>query len=82
MAIVIPAYKLEELLNCNELRAQREADLKEETKPKPGAKLDLADKPKQFTLPKKGEPIEMPIPSRKQFENDLAKATRRKKPSE
>lgn len=47
MAVVIPAWKLAELLNCEELKAMREKDRREMRKKDQGnAVLDSAEKPK------------------------------------
>jgi hypothetical protein len=38
----------------------------------------MAEKPKQRTRPKKGKPIEIPVPKRKQFEDLLKRAALRR----
>jgi hypothetical protein len=78
MAIVIPSYKLQELLDCDELKEQRAKDMEQENRKRPRGKLYLAGRPKQSTTPIEGEPIEIPIPTRNQFFDDLAKATRKR----
>jgi hypothetical protein len=79
MAVVIPAWKLAELLNCEELKAMREHDRREmRKKNQHNAILDSAEKPTTQRT-REGEPI--PVPSKRQFEDDLTKATRKRKPS-
>jgi hypothetical protein len=77
MAVVIPAWKLAELLDCEELKAMRDNDRREmQKKDRENAVLDSADKPKSQRT-REGEQV--PIPSKRQFEDDLAKATQKRK---
>jgi len=72
MAIVIPAYKLQELLDCDELRAQRADDLKNQPKQPPVGKLDVAKNRKTRDVP-------IPPIKRGKFFDALGKATKRDK---
>ena len=77
MSGVVPAWKLLELLNTEEV-IEREKEKSEAKIPR--GKLDVRSSVTQSTTPKKGEAIEIPIPTEEQFFGDLAKITRRKPP--
>ena len=78
MAGVIPAWKIMEVLNLEELVAMREKEDHAITKRKnkSGASLDYAEEPSQTQTTAKGETIS--IPETDQFFDDLKKASRRK----
>lgn len=79
MAIVIGAWKLDELLQIEELKTMREEENQRGKKASSHTKLDSVEPKLQKTLAhKKAERIDIPILTRGQFERDLAKATRKK----
>lgn len=84
MSGVIPAWRIADLLlNDEDFKMQRKrADENEEAQTKrSGIKLTRAAGPSQKTrAPERTDRIDIPIPTRKQFETDLAKAIRKRKP--
>lgn len=80
MAIVTGAWKLHELLKDHpELKKMREDEIKRRRKIALHSKLDSAGPRIQKThSPKEEDRIDVPIPTRGQFERDLAKATRKR----
>lgn len=79
MAIVVAAWKLAELLETEQLKKQREAARQKRQAGKIAAE-DFAEPPKQRTrADNPDDRIDIPIPTRKQFSDDLAKAIRRKR---
>ncbi|MGB7556008.1 MAG: trypsin-like peptidase domain-containing protein [Candidatus Korobacteraceae bacterium] len=81
MAGVIPAWKIAEVLEYDELVAARKKQLQEfeQRNRRPEASLDSAERPAtQFTP----EGAEIPIPTQEQFLDDLTKATKRVKTDE
>lgn len=83
MSGVIPAWKIADLiLNDEDFKMQRKrADEKEvEQSKKSGIKLTRAAGPSQKTrAPERDDRIDIPIPTREQFETDLGKAIRKRK---
>ena len=77
LAIVIPAWKLQELIDCDEAEKMREEESQEYKQRARGVRLDVRA-PKQRTSPKEGEPVEAPVPTREGFMRDLTKATRKR----
>ena len=57
--------------------ARREADLEREAARDEWDRAAAIQGPTQLTRPKKGEPVEIPIPSREAFLRDLAKVAPR-----
>ena len=80
MAGVIPAWKIAELLDSEELKMQRKVTDDEVTKKKQSSvvSLDYAEKPSATQTTPGG--AEIPIPTKEQFLDDLKKASRRTKP--
>jgi len=78
LAIVIPAWKLQEVIDSPEARKMREEDMREFEKRTTGVRLDVKKPSRQLTKPKKGDPIEIPIPTRDEFFKDLTDATRKR----
>jgi hypothetical protein len=78
LAIVIPAWKLQETIDSPEATKMRDEDKREYQKRARGTRLDTREPSRQLTQPKEGEPIKIPIPTRGQFERDLVKATRKR----
>jgi len=78
MAGVIPAWKIAEVLNLEELIAMRDKDDHEITdrKNKSGASLDYTEEPQKTQSTAEG--LEIPIPATDQFFGDLEKASRKK----
>jgi hypothetical protein len=80
MAGVIPAWKIAEVLNLEELRAMRDKEDHEitERKNKSRASLDtaIAEEPQKTQTTARG--MEIPIPATDQFFGDLEKASRKK----
>jgi hypothetical protein len=83
IAIVTPAENLRELLMDNEeVVKDRQRRALAEKKKRPVATPDLLRSVgrRQLTTPKQGKPIEIPIPTKKQFARDLGTLMRRKPP--
>jgi len=78
LSIVIPAWKLQELVDCDEATKMREEDRRAYQKRVAGTRLDVKEGPTQLTKPKKGAPARIPLPTRDQFLDDLAKVTRKR----
>ena len=79
LAIVIPVWKLQDIIDSPEATKMRDEDKREYQKQRArGARLDTREPSRQLTHPKEGEPVKIPIPTRGQFERDLAKATRKR----
>lgn len=81
MAGVIPAWKITEILNCEELavaRRQEAEQYKQEARGTGGSTLDRAERPEPTQVTREG--AEIPIPTQEQFLDDLTKATRKIKP--
>ena len=78
LAIVIPAWKLQEVIDCEKASKMREEDKREYDKRTRGTRLDVREASTQLTKPKKGAPVSIPIPTHEHFEHDLAKATRKR----
>ena len=78
LAIVIPAWKLQDIIDSPEAAKMRDEEKREYQKRVRGTRLDTREPSRQLTQPKEGEPIKIPIPTRGQFEGDLAKATRKR----
>jgi hypothetical protein len=78
MAGVIPAWKIAEVLNIEELLEMRDKEDHEitERKNKSGASLDYAGEPRNTQKTAQG--LEIPIPATDQFFADLEKASRKK----
>jgi hypothetical protein len=80
MAGVVPAWKLRDMLDLPEVVEMRKADEKRVGQSR-GPRLDSAKPPSQKTrAPEREDRIDIPIPTRKQFETDLGKAIRKQKP--
>jgi len=78
MAVVIPAWKLNELLqHCEEAEMKRRADTEPRGRPKLAGKLDVATGKPQVQKTRAGATI--PVLTRDEFFKNLAKAIRRKK---
>ena len=82
LAIVIPVWKTpQEIIDSPEAAKMRDEDKREYEKNRArGARLDMREPSRQLTHPKEGEAVKIPIPTRGQFESDLAKAVRKRKP--
>ena len=80
MAGVIPAWKIAEILDSEELKMQRKVTDDEVTKKKQSSivSLDYAEKPPATQITPEGAKI--PIPTQEQFLDDLTKASRKIKP--
>jgi hypothetical protein len=80
MAGVIPAWKIVEVLNVEELRAMRDKEDHEITKrkSKSGASLDSVQAEESTKTQITAQGVEIPIPTTDQFLGDLEKASRRK----
>jgi hypothetical protein len=78
LAIVIPAWKLQEIIDSPEATKMRDEDKREYQKRTRGTRLDVRKPSRQLTHPKEGEPVKIPIPTHGQFERDLANATRKR----
>jgi hypothetical protein len=78
MAGVIPAWKIADILNGEELTIQRQKQDEEMTKQKSNAAsaLDFAERPTQITV----HGAKIPIPTQEQFLDDLTKASRKINP--
>ncbi len=76
LAIVIPAWKLQEIIDSPEATKMRDEEKREYQKRARGTRLDTREPSQQLTHPKEGEPMKIPIPTRGHFERDLAKAIR------
>ena len=77
MAGVIPAWKITDVLKCEELMEQRRKETERMNRDAEGVSLDMADRPDTRTqLSRDG--IEIPIPATDQFFDDLEKASRKK----
>jgi hypothetical protein len=78
MAVVIPAWKLSELLqHCEETEMKRRADMEPHGRPHLAGKLDVATGKPQIQKTRAGATI--PVLTRDEFFKSLGKATRRKK---
>jgi hypothetical protein len=79
IAIVIAAWKLDELLQSEDLQSMRnDVNLRRE-KAASGTKLDIAEPRLQKTLAhKKADRIDIPIVTHGQFDSDLTKAIRKR----
>jgi hypothetical protein len=78
MAGVVPAWRLLDMLSRPEV-AQMRKEREREIEKRPHGKLDLRSPGSQQTLaPREKERIAIPIPTKRQFEKDLRKATRRR----
>ena len=77
MAGVIPAWKIAEVLNGEALKKMRENDDREVTErvARAGVSLD-ADFPERMQTTKEG--VDIPVPSKEDFESALKKASRKK----
>jgi hypothetical protein len=80
MAGVVPAWKIAEVLNCEEFMAARklESEAHKTRQARSGVSLDNAEPPERTQTTPKG--AEIPIPTQEQFLDDLTKASRRIKP--
>ncbi|HUO06488.1 MAG TPA: hypothetical protein VMU16_14915 [Candidatus Binataceae bacterium] len=84
MSGVIPAWKIRDVLDCDKFRTQREYWDMMEAERKKNSRIEktFAEKPKQSSLaPDPRDRIDIPTPTREQFERDFTKATRKRKPS-
>jgi hypothetical protein len=85
IAVVVPAWKVMEVINqprLVEMRKKRWGDLRAKhgpTEDDSGTSIKSPTQPTHAPNPK--DRIDIPIPTRGQFERALTKATRRKKPS-
>jgi hypothetical protein len=79
---IVPASRLRDLLDSDDVKKKRigEEMAREKTSTTPNAAVeDFASEPTQKTrAPKEEDRIDIPIPTRKQFERDLLKATRKR----
>ncbi len=78
MAGVVPAWKLLDLLNADEvvqMRRERESKVAGKRHPR----LDDRSRTQQTLAKNKRDRIDIPIPDKSQFERDLTKAVRRKR---
>ena len=80
MAGVVPAWKIAEVLNCEELMEARKKEAEEfKARSRPlDVSLDSAVSPQATQITPQG--AEIPIPTQEQFLDDLTKASRRVKP--
>ena len=86
MAGVVPAWKVIDLLFdpvVIQMRQRREAEERDRAAVTRGTGRQISltsrkGRPTQQTTPKDGEPIEIPVPTKKQFARDLGKLMRRK----
>lgn len=76
IAIVVGAWKLDELLRTGEPKKMREEENQRRKKSVFHTRLDSATQ--KTHAPKEEDRIDVPIPTRGQFERDLAKATRKR----
>lgn len=83
IAIITPAEHIRELLMREDVAEERERQDAETRLQRPTATPDFAGEPRrnQRTTPKQGKAVQIPIPSKRQFIEDLTKATRKRKPS-
>jgi hypothetical protein len=80
MSVVIVPWKLIELLEVPLLKNKRE-EARRQRQSEIVAAEDFAEQPRkatQLTTPKEGNPVEIPIPTERQFTSDLGKLLRRK----
>ncbi len=80
MAGVIPAWKIADVINCEEFMAARKQEAAEHRArhTSSGVSLDVAERPEPMQITPKG--AEIPVPTKEQFLGDLTKASRRVKP--
>jgi|ERR1017187_540675 hypothetical protein len=76
MAGVVPAWKIAEVLNCEELMTSRKKEAEEFKARASGVSLDSAKNPQEMQVTPGG--AEIPIPTQDQFLEDLTRASRRK----
>jgi hypothetical protein len=79
MSAVIPAWKVDELLNQRKFQMQRRKIDHPSTSDDSPIELTSSKSRRQKTTPKVGEPIDIPVLSERQFDRDLNKAIHRKK---
>src|SRR5208283_4607720 len=73
MAGVIPAWKILDVLKCEELMEQRRKETERMNRDADGVSLDVAEEPLQTT--KQG--FDIPVPTETQFIGDMEKASRK-----
>jgi hypothetical protein len=83
MSGIIPAWKIASLLDDERFKVKRDREDKHRERAAHGSAIEHtgAGPRMQHTTPQKGDPIEIPVPTRGQFERDLGKAMRKRKPS-
>lgn len=80
VAIVTPASKLLDVINQDELMEARRQAAEDRKRRQVKPTMDLAlPKTQRSLAPEKEDRIDIPVPTRQQFTEDLAKVTRRKK---
>jgi hypothetical protein len=79
LAIVIGAWKLDEMLNLSEVKAMRDGEAKQRKKASAHTALDLAHSQTQKTLaPKEEDRIDIPIPTEREVLDVFKKVTRKR----